>query len=196
MFNSITGTVSGSNESYLFLQTPSIEWSILVPISVLTKIQVGAEARIYTYLSHSQDSMSLFGFISLSQRDLFLQLIKVNGIGPKQAIRILGSADNSLICAAIEEENSTLLAKVPGVGAKTAAKIILALKGKLTKVNDSNTKEISANEDIILALVEMGFARKEVEKVVAIKEKELSPLYSGQKLEDEVFKLAIVELSR
>lgn len=193
MFNSITGIVTWIGEDRVYLQTDSVEWSILIPSIITTQLHIDASYKIYLYLNHREDSMTLFGFISVKQRDLFLNLIKVNGIGPKQALKILSAATEEFLISAIDSDDVTVLAKIPGIGAKTAAKIILSLKGKLAKVPEG--QKVSSYNDIVTALVDMGFGKKEVERVVSKLEKQYGSQLSGQALEDEIFRRAIVELS-
>ena len=126
MFNSIFGTITGKFPQTLYIETHGVEWDISVPDSALdTFPPVGSEGRIYTWLSHREDSMKLFGFSSPTERAMFLDLQKVEGVGPKAALKILSSVSASDITSVLEEGDIAKLEKLPGVGKKTAQKMLL-----------------------------------------------------------------------
>src|SRR5574344_2990589 len=108
MFNSLTGTITG--------KLPA----------------VGETGRIYTWMQHTDVLMVLYGFASTSDRALFLDLLKVDGIGPKGALKIMSNVSPSELTAVLDSGNLAALEKIPGVGKKTAGKMLLQLKGKLT----------------------------------------------------------------
>jgi Holliday junction DNA helicase RuvA len=157
---------------------------------------------VYTWLYHREDQMKLYGFASTRERDLFLDLMKVDGVGPKQAIKILSSIQVPDLEAALEGSDLARLQAAPGIGTKTAQKMILALKGKLTYAADSGKEKGGAKkseyEDIVLALVGMGFDRKQT--VDAVDSIAADLLASGTArtsatFEKELFHRAIVGLS-
>ena len=92
MYNSLTGTVTYAEEGVLYLFLNGIEYSLAVPAGVCASAEIGHTVKIYTWLYHKEDSMRLFGFASENQREFFLKLLKVDGIGPKQALALLGTA--------------------------------------------------------------------------------------------------------
>ena len=170
MFNSLFGTITGKAPQKLFIETHGIEWDVCVPESALDKFPpVGENARVYTWLQHTDALMTLFGFFSEADRALFFELIKVDGIGPRGALKIMGSIDSSGLLKLLDSEDIASLQKVPGVGKKTAQKMLLQLKGKLS-IDDSTSavvhKKVSAYEDIIVALSDMGYDRKRAEETV------------------------------
>lgn len=198
MFNSLSGIISGKEGNLLFLENSGIEWELTVSVNSLAKLpHLGEKARVYTYLQHKEDLLHLFGFESIKERDLFLQLIKVNGVGPKQAIRILSGISFSEFVTTLEAGDVNRLTQVPGLGKKGAQKIILALQGKLSLDDDrpSNEKNLP-HQDIITGLQDMGFDRKGVENAVKKAVSSLSDQDLGQEdLEKEIFRLAILSLS-
>lgn len=205
MFNSITGIITGKFPKQVFLQSSNgIEWDICVPDSNLEMLPpVGNEAKIYTYLQHTDMIMSLFGFASADERTLFFDLLKVEGIGPKGAIKIMSSVSSSRLMEVLERGDVEMLEKVPGVGKKTAAKMMLALKGKLSLSETSNVVRVEkpvAFADVINSLATMGYDKRVVEQKVAqlieVLNTDSSFENKSQKeKEDIIFRRAIVELA-
>ena len=117
-----------------------------------------------------EDSITLFGFISSEERELFQRLISVSGIGPKSAMSILANDDTEGFVNAVESGNVTYLTKFPGVGKKTAQQIILDLKGKFEAVPEETTKAVVSTNQATLeeakeALLGLGYSAKEITKI-------------------------------
>jgi len=206
MFNSLTGTITGKFPNTVFVDTHGIEWSLSVPGSTLDALPaVGQTARVFTYMVHSEDNMSLYGFASAEERQLFLDLLKVEGIGPKGAVKILTNISGSQLAAALDKGDVAVLEKVPGVGKKTAAKMLLALKGKLT-LSENDTVVIRRTvsgpyEAVITSLASMGYDRRDCEQTVADITEQLAKDDGWNKKkptekEDAVFRRALVELAQ
>ncbi|MEQ1664087.1 MAG: Holliday junction branch migration protein RuvA [Bdellovibrionales bacterium] len=127
-----------------------------------------AQTQLWVYTHVREDALSLFGFLSKTEKELFLSLIKVNGIGPKVAMKILSGAPLGVIIKMIDAGDVSGLSKLPKVGKKTAEQIVLSLKGKLVFVDASVQMQVSsARSDIVSALVNLGFKNNDVEKVVS-----------------------------
>lgn len=204
MFNSIIGIITGKFPKQVFLENNGIEWDICVPDSNLEMLPpVGSEARIFTYLQHTDMIMSLFGFASADERTLFFDLLKVEGIGPKGAIKIMSSVSSGRLMEVLERGDVEMLEKVPGVGKKTAAKMMLALKGKLSLSETSTVVRVEkpvAFGDVINSLATMGYDKRLVEQKVAQLVEELSKDAdfegkSQKDKEDLIFRRAIVSLA-
>ena len=196
MYNSLTGTVTYAGEGTLHLFLNGIEYALAVPAGVCASAEIGRTVKIYTWLYHKEDSMRLFGFASENQREFFLKLLKVDGIGigPKQALALLGTATVSDLTDLITNEDVGALSSVPGIGSKKAAKIILALRGKLTAaVKPLSGADASPYGDLVRALAEMGFPSKQAEAVVAAAASEMDG--SAADFEQKLFREAIVRLS-
>lgn len=201
MLNSILGTITGKFPQELYIETSNgIEWELSVSETTLNSLPaVGSEARIFTVLQHKEDSMKLFGFSSIEERSVFNDLLKVEGVGPKAAMKILSSIPFENLVQILEQGDINSLEKVPGVGKKTAQKMLLSLKGKLTLLSDDDnrrsTKKVSVWEDVIVGLVDMGFDRKRVEEVVEKIASELDSSLSQTQKEELILRKAIPELS-
>jgi Holliday junction DNA helicase RuvA len=138
--------------------------------------------------------MRLFGFFDENRRSTFLELMKVEGIGPRQALKIMGGIGQEELERALETEDLARLEAVPGLGKKTAQKMILALKGKI--VRDTLTVPSSAHGDLVEALVDMGYDRKAATEALAKIDGELSrEPGKAEDREKTLFKRAIVLLS-
>ena len=136
MINYIIGKLAGVTQSSIIVENGGIGYEILVPLSVIDRVgQVGNEIKIYTYMHVREDLLQLFGFIKKDELDVFKLLITVSGIGPKGALGILGSMGVDDLRFAVLTGDSKTIAKAPGIGAKTAGKLILELRDKL-KFND------------------------------------------------------------
>ena len=195
MFNSLYGTITHKDDSKIFLELNGIEWQIIMPFNSITSLPAsGEKARIYTYLQHSQDSMQLFGFQSPRVRSLFLDLLKVGGIGPKQAVKILSGIEIDNFIKQLDDNDIDALTRLPGLGKKTAQKIVLTLRGKLSF--DEGAPSRAVDSDIINALVEMGFDRKAAEAAVQkAAEEEETKNASEKEKEQIIFRRAIIMLS-
>jgi Holliday junction DNA helicase RuvA len=204
MFNSISGIITGKFPKQLFLENNGIEWDICVPDSNLDLFGVvGSQAKVYTWLQHTDVSMALYGFATVEERSLFFDLLKVDGIGAKGALKIMSSVSSSRLIEVLEKGDIEMLEKIPGVGKKTAAKMMLALKGKLTF--NQSTVSVSKNvdssyQDVINSLVEMGYDKKNVEIKVSqildsLKQENGFESKSIKEKEEIIFRRVIIEMA-
>ena len=205
MFNSITGIITAKFPKQLFLDNNGIEWDICVPDSNLELLPpVGSEAKVYTWLQHTENLMSLYGFSSADERSVFLDLLKVDGVGPKGAVKIMSSVSSGRLNDVLERGDVEMLEKIPGVGKKTAAKMMLALKGKL-KISESAGENLRSGaaapySDVVTSLVSMGYDKRLVEQKVSLLAESFSSQTdfsskSQKDREDLIFRRAIVELA-
>ncbi|MCR5188099.1 MAG: Holliday junction branch migration protein RuvA [Treponema sp.] len=204
MFNSITGIITGKFPKQIFIQTNGIEWDICMPDSNLEMMgTVGSEGKVYTWLQHTDMLMSLYGFASDDERSLFLDLLKVDGIGPKGAVKIMSSVSSGRLMEVLEKGDLEMLEKIPGVGKKTAGKMMLALKGKLKISETTSVIRVPSSSpfvDLINSLTSMGYEKRQVEAKVAQLVEVLSSdkdfAGKSQKEQEEIlFRRAIVELA-
>ena len=195
MFNRLYGTVTRKTEQILHLLQNGIEWEIHSTSTSLAQFPAAhEEAAVYMHLYHREDQLTLYGFATENERSLFLELIKISGIGPKQACKILSGISDTLFIQALDNEDINVLTQLPGLGKKTAQKSILSLRGKLTRKEEGGEELFT---DIVEALYNMGFDKSEAKRTVRelAKREGASHLPKGE-LEQKIMKDAIVELSQ
>ena len=183
MINYVRGTLSDIEESMIVVEAGGIGYGINVPASVMGELpRVGNEVLIYTYFSVKEDSQSLFGFISKEDREMFKQLIKVNGVGPKGALAILSVLRPDDLRMAIMSGDAKAISRAQGIGAKTAERVILDLRDKVSvpefistsAINGTGTANIDPKafsagpvSEAIDALTMLGYSRVDAGKAVA-----------------------------
>lgn len=135
----------------------------------------GEEVKIFTYMAVAENDIALYGFETWEELDLFKLLITVSGVGPKTAAQILGLSKAEEVVKAIGEAEVDFFKKIKGIGLKTAQRIIVDLKSKIGGLGELNLKEELPllEDDVVLSLRQLGFERKEIERVVKMVPKEL-----------------------
>ena len=132
MISYIRGTLAEKNEDSAVVEAHGVGYQIFVPVPVLSELPpLGESVKIYTYFSVREDGMSLFGFLSRQDLAMFKQLIGINGIGPKSALGILSALRTDVLRMAVASGDAKTISRAPGVGPKTAQRIILDLKDKI-----------------------------------------------------------------
>ncbi len=200
MIQSVYGKVTGYGLNSLYLRSGNIEWDLTVSNFLIEKIGSSSdEVRVFTYLHHKEDTMQLFGFYSAEEREAFLQLISVSGVGPKLGIKILSGMPLHDLMETLDAGDVTKLSSVKGLGAKGAQKIILALREKLRLKEDTPTQATSAGGQFTVpleALIQMGFNRKSALTTLKDLAAEHSPVgMSESAYEDLLFREALLRLS-
>ena len=167
MIGFLRGTVHHFGLDYVLLDVNGVGYRINFyhPES----LSLNKEMTIYTYQNVREDEISLYGFLSLAEYDLFMKLISVKGLGPKIASNILATASVDAIVTAIEEGDVDFMRRMPGVGNKTASQIILDLKGKLVETQKNEREDL---KDVAEALKQMGYRSAEIKNVIKKLEKE------------------------
>jgi Holliday junction DNA helicase RuvA len=196
MLNSIVGRLSEKRADSICLDTGGLEWELAVPARAVDDFgSLGSEAKAYVWLHHYEDGMRLYGFPTEADRGVFHALMKVEGIGPKQALRILSGIKPEGLDAALESDDLAALQRIPGVGPKLAQKMLLALKGKLVRPRELPAGPVGALAewaDVTRALVDMGFDRRNVEGAI----RKFAPqIPAGPERERELFRRALLDLS-
>ncbi len=182
MISYIIGDVRQINEDSFVIENNNMGYFIKSSLSTLTLIELNNEYKIYTSLQVREDDMSLFGFYSKEELDMFLLLTSVSSIGPKNAIGILSTLVVDDIRLAIVNNDIDALTKAKGVGKKTASRIILELMDKVKDMpameNVSNSISLGTNEDIDVAkeaLENLGYAQNDINNVlIELKDMDLS----------------------
>ncbi len=160
--------------------------------SQLKNHQIGTDVKLYQYLNVREDELSLFGFYTVDEKNLFMKFLQVEGIGPKKAIEIFNFGTPQDFINAIENQDSGFFVKVKGIGPKQAQKIILELTGKLTDIISKNR---SKAVELIEGLQSLGFSRKEIENTIDNLKNKSNINIDGLEFE-EAFKLILSNLSR
>lgn len=175
MYAYIKGTLTELNPTHVVVEASGVGYEIQTSNSYRFQKYMDHEVVVHTSLIVREDAQLLYGFINQEEKDMFLSLINVTGIGPKSALAILASSSPNDVKIAIENENDAYLTKFPGIGKKTARQIVLDLKGKV-QINDVDSSQIlnmdtqdHANAPIIkealLALEALGYSKRELTKV-------------------------------
>lgn len=170
----IKGELLTTEPGAIFVDTGSIAYKLYVSDNTISAFssKIGSEVRVYTYLSVREDAMDLFGFHSLEEKNTFNMLITVSGVGPKAALAILSIMTPSSFAMAVNTGDAKAISKANGVGPKTAARVILELKDKLTKelgniaISNSapqatHVADASKYSDALNALIVLGYSRTE-----------------------------------
>ena len=179
MISYIKGTLERRAESYIIIETGGIGYQVFVSPATLAKLsQTGAEVKVFTYFSVKEDGMSLYGFASQEEQEMFHKLLTVSGVGPKGALGFLSMLKPSEIIMAILSDDVKTLSKAPGVGRKAAQRVILELKDKFKteEALSMGGEELEgivetsiggdAKFEAIDAMTALGYSRSEAAKAV------------------------------
>jgi len=163
MLDFIKGKAVTIKPDRVVIQTGAVGYSVKIPLRIAKYINRDEEIQIYTSLIVKEESIEVYGFLDSSERDLFEELIKISGIGPRMAINILSTYDSLSLRKIIEQEDIKSLSKIPGIGKKTAQRIFLELKGVLPSLQYEKDQKY---EDILAALVNLGYKRLQAKEVL------------------------------
>ncbi len=166
------------------LTNSGVGYEIELPIPDFCTLTLGDEVSLFTHLHIREDAQSLFGFIDQKDKEIFKKLIKINGVGAKMALAILSTLNGDELKHAIIYDDETLLIKVPGIGKKTAQRLIIELKDKLDNL-ENNTKtqthpDISStnfsyiSKEVESALLSLGYKEKEAQIAIRAAQKQLN----------------------
>lgn len=200
MFAYVKGVLESINENYIVIDVNGIGYKIFMPNSGINKLpEIGEIVKVHTYYYVREDNISLYGFNTQEELKMFELLISVSGIGTKSALAILSEISPSSFALSVIYGDVTALVKIPGIGNKTAQRMILELKDKL-KTEQAITKNSIKNADIgysnnqdniseaSSALQVLGYTKKEVDKVLSSND------FNGLSIE-EIIKEALKKLS-
>ncbi len=173
MIGYLRGTVANIFSEYCFIDVQGIGYRVFTSAATLQNLATGAEVTLFTYLHVRDDALLLYGFATRAEYELFMALTSVNGIGPKAAIGVLSAVAPEEFCAAVSCQDISVLTKIPGIGKKTAERIILELKDKvgLTVVDQGNAPatgglKTGRSDDILTpaleALIALGYTQSEI----------------------------------
>lgn len=163
MIASLTGKVTSKQERTLILDVGGVGYLVHTPRGLLEKTQLEHNLSLCVYTNVREDDISLYGFETLEEWSFFRLLLTVSGVGPKSALEIL-NAPLPRVKNAIAKKDTGFLTNIPGIGKKTAERIIVDLQGKVQEslLEDFTEESASISEDIVQALVELGYSRHHV----------------------------------
>ena len=177
MISYLKGTLAWRGEDRVIVETGGVGYQVFVsPVTLSALPQTESEVQLFTHMSVKEDGISLFGFRSMEELTLFHQLIGVSGVGPKGALALLGVLPASQIRIAIVTEGAAALAKAPGLGKKTAQKIIIDLKDKMKNETllpegwEETPQEMTGagpKTEALEALLALGYSRSEAVRALA-----------------------------
>lgn len=159
MIASISGKVIQLTKETVIIDINGLGFEVFVPKPLLSETEAGDLLYLYTYMLVREDNIALYGFTSLEEKDLFLQFLAVGGIGPKLSLSILSSLSIDNIRSAILSEKPDYFSRVPGIGKKTAQKIIIQMQGKLPDSDGLAIRSITDVDDAVVdALISLGYS--------------------------------------
>lgn len=189
MIGSLKGCITAVYAPFILLEVAGVGYEVETPINTFCTLKQGDNVSLWTHLVVREDAQLLYGFSEIQERTLFRTLIKINGVGAKLAIAILSSIDMHSLKRAVVNDDVKRLVKVPGIGKKTAERLIIELRGKLDNIaltdsgsdtdvsavgdsNDAYNSQLAAENEAVSALIALGYSEKEAEKVVNSVKKE------------------------
>lgn len=199
MIGFLRGQVAALKTDYCLLDVNGVGYRVFVAGSTRNKLRLKEEAQLFTYMNVYQDGITLYGFASEEEYDIFQLLIGVSGIGPKVALGILSAITVESLCKAIQNKQATVLTKLPGIGKKSAERLILELKDKVAFAAADDVEEILTldlegpiGDDVMseaqAALVALGYSQAEIAPVLKKATK--------CKTTEDVIKLALKQLNK
>jgi holliday junction DNA helicase RuvA len=172
MIAHLRGKLLSKNPNHLVVETAGVGYEVNISVPTFSELPAnGSEVALHIYTHVREDLIALYGFLRLAEKRLFEKLITVSGIGPKLAITILSGMAADELAGAIRGNDLARLTKIPGIGKKTAERMVLELRDKLPETVGSATVPVAPmnplEEDVLSALVNLGYQRAAAEKALA-----------------------------
>ena len=168
MLEYVRGRVEERGPDWVVLDLRGLGLRVQAPLSTIEALPpAGSEARLWTYLHVREDVRAIYGFATQEERRLFVQLLGVSGVGPRMALAALSMLSPDRLSAAIDSGDETTLSRIPGVGKKTASRMVLDLKGKVRAAGGDGAVAAASDDAALEALLGLGFSRPEVSSVLA-----------------------------
>ncbi|MDT3695586.1 MAG: Holliday junction branch migration protein RuvA [Ignavibacterium sp.] len=192
MIGYLTGKIISSKPTQILLDVNGVGYSVNISVNTFEKISEKESVSLFIFTNVKEDSITLFGFYTQSEKDMFELLISVSGIGPKVSMGILSGIVVDDLKEAISNGNISRLIAIPGIGRKTAERIVLELRNKVDSIKaDGEVKVSSAKEEAVAALSTLGYQRQISDKVIRDLLSE-NPNYSLE----ELIRKALSELNK
>ena len=168
MIGRITGTLLGIEHQTALVDVGGVGYEIECPISTLCELPaVGQTVNLLTHFVVREDAQLLYGFLSHEDRESFRILIKISGVGPKLAIGILSGLSGDELAAAVERDDVATLTRLPGVGKKTAERLLVELRGRMTSTGRTQSSHAASPvEEAVLGLIALGYKEAEARKAI------------------------------
>jgi Holliday junction DNA helicase RuvA len=195
MITSIQGTLVASSPLLVVVELNGLGYEVSIPTTTAEKLPApGAVVRLHTHVVYREDAQTLYGFTTLDERDFFRLLIeKVTGVGPKMALSIMSRLSLPVLRSAIVSGDVATLAKCPGIGRKTAERLVIELKGLFGPASDTSTavggpasapvgEGANPQRDAVMALIALGYKTADADKVVRQAWISLGPAASTEQL--------------
>lgn len=160
MITNLEGQIIEIGIDNIVVNISGVGFQIFVPMYLPSKVQMGSRIQLFTYLSVREDNLSLYGFQTKEEREFFLLLLGVNGIGPKLALAGISTLNPETIRRAVFSEQPDIFSRIPGIGKKTAQRILLHLSGKVTPVDGIGPISSFQDQDteVLEALIGLGYS--------------------------------------
>jgi Holliday junction DNA helicase RuvA len=193
MISAIRGKMLTISPGDVHIETPSgVIYHLQIPVSNFSKIKDTKEVLLHTVLRIKDDQMILYGFLSVKEKAFFEKFTSVSGIGGKTALSLISAFSSNELIAAINNGDIIKISSIPGIGKKTAQRVILELTGKLELDEEQMEESVQLQEDLISGLINLGYPVKTVKEVVKKTFKEHAEVTSFE----ELFKLALKKISK
>jgi Holliday junction DNA helicase RuvA len=175
MISHLNGILEHIDKNHLVVDVGNVGYHVNVPTSALVRLpKIGEKIKLFTYQVVREDELSLYGFLAKEERNLFSLLLTVNGVGPKASLSILSGFPIDKLVTAITKGNVDLLSTVPGVGKKTAQKLVIELKEKVAKAYAIKPSDMAIGmggdepvvSDAISALISLGYSPREARDAI------------------------------
>lgn len=197
----IKGIVTHRLVEAVYVNVHDVGYRVYVPSSVQSQLQVGEETCLYTYTNVREDAIQLYGFLTIEDYELFLMLISVSGVGPKLGLGILSAISPDQFVGLIISGDTKGLQKLPGIGKKSAERLVLELKDKIESLGIAGTftpsgtisalvkAPVGITEEVVEALMALGYSAQEVQPVV-------QDVYDGTQEVPELLKQVLAALGK
>jgi Holliday junction DNA helicase RuvA len=193
MISAVRGRVFAITPGEVQIETASgAIYRVLIPVSSYSKLKDEKEVLLYTVLRVKEDQMVLYGFLTVKEKAFFQKFISVSGIGGKIALSLISAFSTHELVEAINNADIGKISSIPGIGKKTAQRVVLELTGKLEMEEEQAGESVQLRENLVSGLVNLGYPAKVVKEVVDRTFKE----HAGIDTFEELFKLALKKISK
>ena len=195
MIGMLTGRIADKEFSSCLIDVNGVGYEVAIPLSTFDKLPLGEETvRLYIHTAVREDAIALYGFATPEEKKLFQQLIQVSGVGGKLALNVLSAMPASSFCAAVSAGDAKALSRINGIGKRTAERLIVELRDKLTGIDPALAPPASdsAGADAAAALEQLGFRKDAVNKVVNAL---LTELPEAERTTENLIRAALLKLN-